>query len=252
MEGRRVCVSGGGTGLGLAIAEAFHARGALVHIGDAAAEAVAQVLGKHSGMHGSVADVGEPDEVDEFIDEAVAWMGGVDVLVNCEASPGPRVAVEEVALEDWAATLKTGLSGAFHCIRRVVPLMKQQVSGCILNLASSAGRSGRPLAAPLVASAAGLLGLTYGLARELGPYNIRCNAIVPGLVRRRGVRGGVPFPEAARADVEGGVERLDFVSLRTTVDPVDVAETAVFLASDAARYITGQTLGVCGNMEWES
>jgi len=251
MEGRRICVSGGGTGLGLAIAEAFHARGALVHISDAAAEAVAQVLGRHSGMHGSVADVGEPGEVDEFIDEAVAWMGGVDVLVNCEAPPGPRSAVEEVTLADWTATLRVGLSGAFHCIRRVVPFMKQQVSGCILNLASSAGRSGRPLHAPLVASAAGLLGLTYGLARELGPYNIRCNAIVPGLVRRRGLRGGVSFPESGMGDLEAGVERLDFVSLRTTIDAADVAETAVFLASDAARHITGQTLGVCGNVEWE-
>jgi NAD(P)-dependent dehydrogenase (short-subunit alcohol dehydrogenase family) len=242
-------VSGGGSGLGLAIAAAFHQQGALVHVADGSAEAVAQALVDHSGMHGSVADVADPADVEQFVGEAVEWMGGVDVLVNCEMSNGPRAAVEDVSPEDWTATLEAGLSGAFYCIRRVVPQMKQQVSGCILNLASSAGRTGRPLCAPLVATAAGILGLTRSLARELGPYNIRCNAIVPGLIRRRGARAGVTFPEAPPGDLDE--ERLDFVSMRTVVDAGEVAETVIFLASDAARHITGQTLGVCGNVEWE-
>lgn len=252
MDGRRVCVSAGGSGLGLAIAAAFHQRGALVHICDVSAESVAQTLLHHSGMHGTVADVADPEEVDGFVGEAVEWMGGVDVLVNCEAAGAPRSPIEDIAPEEWTAALQSGLSGAFYCIRRVVPMMKQQVSGCILNLVSSAARSARPLCAPLVASTAGILGLTRSLARELGPYNIRCNAIVPGLVRQRGVRGGVSFPHAPGDELDPTTERLDFVSMRSVVEPVEVAETALFLASDAGRHITGQTLGVCGNLEWEA
>ncbi len=250
----RVCVTGGAGGLGLAIANRFRADEAWVHIADLSAEGVARALAENPGIHATVADMSEPREVAAFVAEACDWMGGVDVLVNCAQIVGERRPVEDTPWEEWSRLLAINTGGAFAAIQQVVPLMKAQRRGCIINLLSTAVRTGMPRRAAYVASQSALLGLTQTLARELGPDNIRCNAVVPGMIKDEAsadllrLRSG----DGRISEDEAESELLRHVSLRSWTDPEQVARTVAFLASEQAGQITGQTLSVCGNVEWES
>lgn len=250
---QRACVTAGASGLGVAIARAFHRAGARVHIGDASPKALAEVLGEHPGMHGSVVDVGEPAEVEALFAEALDWMGGLDVLVNCAAIGGPRAALQDIEYEDWDRTVRVNLSGMFYCLRQAARVMREQRSGSIINLTSSSARTGLPMRSAFVASMSGVLGLTYNAARELGPHNIRCNAVLPGVLDNEAGRRLVKrlARERRQSIEEAEAEFLGHVSMRSWIDAAEVADTVLFLASDSARHITGQSIGVCGNVEWE-
>lgn len=250
---RRVCVTSGGGGLGLAIARAFYAAGARVHIGEAEPQVLAEVLGDHPGMHGTVVDVSEAREVESLFSEAREWLGGLDVLVNGAANTGARAPLAELEYEDWDRTIRVNLNGMFYCLKQAARIMSAQKSGCIVNVASTAARTGLPKRSAFVAVMAGVLGLTRNAARELGPDNVRCNAILPGfveneqgrqLVKTRARERRQPFDEA-EADF------LRYVSMRTWIEESEIADTVMFLASDAARHISGQSISVCGNVEWE-
>lgn len=250
---KRVVVSAGGAGIGLAIAKCFQAVGDQVFICDISAEAIADVNRANNSIHGVVADVSKPDEVEHFFRSAVEAMGGVDVLVNNAGIAGPQSPVEHIDYHDWDITIRVNLSGMFYCIKQVVPIMKAQHSGCIINISTGSTRTSLPERLPYVASKEGVNGITGALARELGPFNIRCNSILPGAVK--GPRGdrvitavakrkGIPVEEARE-------KSLRYISMRTEVAPSEIGDMACFLASDAARHVTGQFIGVCGNVEWE-
>lgn len=250
---QRVCVTAGAGGLGWAIACRFHQAGAQVHICDISAEAVARALASQPGIHATVADVARAEQVAEFVEEAISWMGGIDVLVNCAGDVGPRSPIEEVDEATWRRILDVNLTGIFHCVRSAVPTMKAQRSGSIVNLGSTAARTGLPWRTPFVAAKSAVLGLTENLARELGPDQIRCNAILPGVIDNP--RGRKIVERRAREQrqsyEEAEAELLEYVSMRSWITPDEVADTTFFLASPAARHITGQTIGVCGNLEWD-
>ena len=250
---QRVIVTAGGSGIGRAIAERFLAAGALVHICDIAPDTLDAARAAHDGLRGTVADIGVPGEVEKLVTEAAGWMGGVDVLVNNAGIGGPRAALEDISYDDWDRTITVNLSGMFYCIKNVAPLMKAQKSGCIVNISTASAKVALPLRSPYVASKVGVLGLTHTVAREYGPFGIRCNAISPGLIdneRGRNILAnqakerGVPFEEAEQ-------DFLEFISLRAWIDPAEVGDLAVFLASHAGRHITGQNIGMDGNVEWE-
>ena len=252
-EAPRVIVTAGGSGIGRATAECFLASGARVHICDIEPDMLEAALKANPKLTGTVADVGKPTDVEHMIKEAYERLGGCDVLVNNAGIGGPKAAVEDVSYEDWGRTIQVNLNGMFYCIKQVVPGMKAQQSGCIVNISTGSARVGLPLRSPYVASKVGVLGLTYTLARELGPHNIRVNAILPGaidnprgrgLVKRFGEERGMTFEQAE-------AQFLGYISMRTWIDPSEIGETAVFLASRAGRHISGQNLGVCGNLEWE-
>jgi NAD(P)-dependent dehydrogenase (short-subunit alcohol dehydrogenase family) len=249
----RVLVTAGGSGIGRAIAERFLAAGARVHICDVAPDMLAAALDANPGLRGSLADVARPAEVEALVADAAGWMGGIDVLVNNAGIGGPRAALEDIAYEDWDRTIAVNLSGMFYCIRNVAPLMKAQRSGCIVNIATASAKVALPLRAPYVASKVGVLGLTHTVAREYGPFGIRCNAILPGLIdNERGRR--IVAGQAAERGIpveQREAEFLEFVSLRCWIDPAEVGDLAVFLASPAGRHITGQQIGMDGNVEWE-
>lgn len=250
---QRVIVTAGGSGIGRAIAERFLTTGAQVHICDIAPEPLAETLDTLDGLRGSVADVSVATDVERLVADAASWMGGVDVLVNNAGIGGPRAALEDISYEDWDRTVSVNLNGMFYCIKNVAPLMKAQNSGCIVNISTASAKVALPMRSPYVASKAGVLGLTHTVAREYGPFGIRCNAILPGLIdneRGRNILAnqakdkGVSFEDAEQ-------DFLQFVSLRTWIDPTEVGDLAVFLASPAGRHISGQNIGMDGNLEWE-
>lgn len=252
--GLRVLVTGGASGIGWAIAIALQEQGARVHLCDASQELLARVLGQQRpqpAMSGSVADVSDVQHVERVFDDVRQCLAGLDVLVNNAGIAGPTAAVEDINPDDWARTLAVNITGQFLCARRAVPLLKAAGGGSIINLSSAAGRLGYPLRTPYAASKWAVIGFTSSLAMELGPHNIRVNALLPGLVHGERIRGVI----AARAEAQGVAydemeqQYLDQVSLRRMVAPGDVAAMALFLCSEAGRNISGQSLGVCGNVE---
>ena len=251
---QRVLVTAGATGIGLAIARAFLATGARVHVCDIDSEAIEAAIGQEEGLTGSVADVGSPDQIRQLGKLVRADLGGVDTIVNNAGIGGPRAPVEAVTDADWDAVLRVNVSAMFYIVREFVPDLKAQRSGCILNVSTTSVRTALPDRTPYVVSKAAVEGLTKNLARELGPFNIRCNTLVPGsienergrvLMRAKAERENISYEEAL-------AQRLNFISMRSRIDPAEVGDAAVFLASDRARHITGQQLSVCGNVEWEA
>ena len=250
---QRVLVTAGGSGIGHAIAERFLAAGAQVHICDVAQPMLDAATAANPGLRGSIADVGKPADVEALVAEAAGWMGGIDVLVNNAGIGGPRGAIDEISYEDWDRTISVNLNGMFYCIKNVAPFMKAQQAGCIVNISTASAKVALPMRSPYVASKVGVLGLTHTVAREYGPFGIRCNAILPGLIDNERGRRIVATQAAERGITpeQREAEFLEFISLRCWIDPAEVGDLAVFLASPAGRHITGQQIGMDGNVEWE-
>ena len=248
-----VMVTGAGRSIGRAVAERFHGAGARVHICCLTRESLEAVLGANPGMSGSIADVGSAQAVARWFDEGLAALGSLDVLVNNAGISGPRAPVEEIEDDDWYRVIDVNLHGMFHCIKRAVPGMKARGDGAIINISTASTRVGMPLRTAYITSKCAVDGMTRNLARELGPFGIRCNAILPGIIDNpRGRRLFERLASEREQTVEEAKERyLGFVSTRTLIACEEVADAAFFLASDAARNITGQLIGVCGNLEWE-
>lgn len=249
LTGRLALVTGAASGIGHAIARAMAAAGATVWVADASAEAVA-AAGEDGVLTARVCDVGDPRSVAALF----ADVGFPDILVNNAGIGGPSAPLEEMSVEDWNRTISVNLNGMFYCLRHVVPAMKAKRAGVIVNISTASTRTGLPNRLPYVASKAGVEGLTRNVARELGPFGIRCNAILPGLVdnaRGRRLVDNLAAREGLAA--EAAYEKFtSFVSMRTMIAMEEIADMAVFLASDAAKHVSGQLIGVDGNMEWES
>lgn len=250
MAGRRVVVTAGGSGIGKVIAAYFHDAGAHVAVCDIDPAYVTPVpVG--SRLQCWQADVGNADEANRFMSEAIDNLGGIDVLVNNAGVSGPTKPVEEITVEEWRHTMDVNVNGQFFCTRVAVPHMKAQRSGVILNLSSTAGRMGMPLRSVYSVSKYAVRGFTDVLAVELGEYNIRVNSILPGVVNGARVQR-VLAEQAAAAGLtleQYWPRVLHNVSMHTAVDAEDVAAMALFLASHHARFISGQSIGVCGNFE---
>lgn len=249
----KVVVTAGASGIGLAIAQKFLCNGAQVFICDVAPKSLETALSENIGLMGAVADVGNPQSVETFFSQAITTMGGIDVLVNNAGIGGPRAKIEDIDYADWDDCIRINLSGMFYCAKQVIPAMKAQGSGCMINISTSSAKTGLPHRLPYVTSKVGVLGLSYNLARELGPFNIRCNTILPGLMDNPRGRGLVTNYAKENELSMAAAERefLKFISLKSWIKPSEIADTAYYLASDAARHITGQEIAVDGNCEWE-
>ena len=186
---QRVVVTAGASGIGLAIAQKFLSEGADVFICDIAAPALEAALAENPKLQGMLANVGDPSSVEAFFNKALATLGGIDVLVNNAGIGGPRANVEDIDYQDWDDCIRINLSGMFYCVIQVIPAMKAQGAGCIINISTSSVKTGLPNRLPYVASKVGVLGLSHNLARELGASNIRVNTILPGLMDNPRGRG---------------------------------------------------------------
>jgi NAD(P)-dependent dehydrogenase (short-subunit alcohol dehydrogenase family) len=251
LGGRRARITGAAAGIGAAMAAAFESAGARVHICDIDVAALESFQARHPAITASVADVSDDEAVGTLFDDTVRALGGLDIMVNNAGIGGPTSRVEDIAVSDWKRTLAIDLDSVFYCTRRAVPLLKQAGGGSIITLSSAAGRLGYPLRTPYSASKFAIVGLTETWAMELGPSNIRVNCIQPGFVEGERIDRIIAAKAQARGVTieEQKKEFVSHVSLRTMVTADDIANMAVFLASDAGRHISGQALAVCGNIE---
>jgi NAD(P)-dependent dehydrogenase (short-subunit alcohol dehydrogenase family) len=249
----KVIVTGAADSVGRVIASKYVADEHQVFICDVNKDALDSTLEELPSINGQVANVGNVDEAADLIQSAVKVMGGVTVLINVVGISGPTAGVEEISDEEWDQTLQVNVSGMFYLTKRVVPLMKKEKHGAIVNFSSASTRVALPMRTPYVTSKAAVEGFTRTLARELGPFNIRCNAILPGMINNQRMQNIMErLAKRAEKTVEEVEESLlKYVSMRTKIEPEEIADTVLFLTSPAARHITGQLIGVDGNLEWE-
>jgi len=245
---QRVLITGGGSGIGKAMAETFAARGARVLVTDMDPQALDACPCGWIRMQGDASDPAHMREVFERI--ADEW-GGIDVVCANAGIAGPTALVEDVEPEDFRRCVAVNLEGAFLAAKNAAPMMKAQKSGVILITSSNAGLYGFPNRAPYASAKWAEIGLMKTLAMELGPFGIRANAIAPGCVEgpridgviEREARAKGTTPAVIRAGYEAGV------SMRSFVTAQDIANMAVFLASEGARLVSGQVIAVDGHTE---
>ncbi|MGA7780927.1 MAG: SDR family oxidoreductase [Paraburkholderia sp.] len=251
--GLRVFVSGAAAGIGAAIAEAFLQVEANVYICDVDQSAIERAQKRNPKLHAGIADVGNRAQVDHVIDDAQARLGGLDVLVNNAGIAGPTGEIEQIEPDDWDRTISTNLNGQYYFLRKAVPVLKKTSdSPSIIAMSSVAGRLGYAFRTPYSSTKWAIVGLMKSLAIELGPSNIRVNAILPGVVEGERMDRVI----AARAESTGVTfeamkeEYLKKISLRRMVTVDDIAAMALFLCSPAGQNISGQAISVDGNVEY--
>lgn len=238
LSGKRAIVTGAGRGIGQAIARAFLAEGASVLINDVdrstlqeSAELLNSDQGRLSAAHG---DVSNPEDVRRIVLQAQSDFGGVDVLVNNAGIGGVGKTLLDLSMSEWDQMLRVDLTSVFICCQTVVPLMLDQGRGSIINLSSVTGVEGTAGSVPYSAAKAGVIGLTKSLAKELAGQRINVNAIAPGLI------------DTVMSRARGQEKSSAAVLWPRIGQPEDIANLAVYLASDESEFVTGQVIGING------
>jgi 3-oxoacyl-[acyl-carrier protein] reductase len=234
LTGKVCLITGADEGIGFGTAQGFLKRGAKVAVGLLHAAANSSVVAPAFGVQ---MDVTKPEEVTAAVEQVIAQFGRIDVLIN-NAGIYPRCAADEMTFEDYGRVREVNLDGTWRCCLAVIPHLKRQGGGSIINTGSITLRMGMPRLAHYQSTKGGILGLTRGLARDLGQFGIRVNCLHLGAVM-------TPGELALNQDADAGLELIESkqcLSGRQT--PETVEPTFAFLASDESRDITGQSLTV--------
>ena len=255
LKGKHVIVTGGGTNIGRAIVHAFGREGSKISIGELVPSqgeiVAAEVTAMDSGAVVNVipTDVTNPEKVASMMAAAIAKFGPVDVLVNNVGWTIDRLFMEKPR-QEWEREVQVNLWGAINCIHAVLPGMIERESGAIVCISSDAGRMGEYREAVYSACKAGVIALSKSVARETGRYGLRLNVVCPGLV--------VPPDEESISEASMWTQMRDIFTedvrervernylFRRMAKASEIANAVVFLSSDAASFITGQTLSVSG------
>ncbi|MBD3383268.1 MAG: 3-oxoacyl-[acyl-carrier-protein] reductase [candidate division Zixibacteria bacterium] len=241
LDKKTAVVTGAGRGIGFEIAKRFIKQGAHLVLSDISEELLSKAksaLQKHGEVISVVCDVSDPEQISELMNKTKEHFGSVDVLVN-NAGVTRDTLLMRMKEEDWDFVLKVNLKGAFLATQSAARIMLKQRSGRIINISSVVGLMGNAGQANYSASKAGLIGLTKSSAKELASRGVTVNAIAPGYIETEMTES---LPEAARQAF------LDNIPLKRPGTPEDIADTALFLASDLASYITGQVIQVDGGL----
>jgi NAD(P)-dependent dehydrogenase (short-subunit alcohol dehydrogenase family) len=243
---QRVLITAGASGIGREFARAFAAQGAKVYVCDIDEVGLASLAKEIPGLTAKRRDMGSRAEIEAMVPEAVAALGGLDVLINNAGIAGPTLPVEKMPPAEWDRVVAVNITAMFDVTRLAIPFLKAAKGGSIINMSSVAGRYGFPNRSPYAATKWAVIGFTKTLAMELGPDRIRANAIAPGAVEgeriRRVFEGRASL--SGRSVDEERVRALGEQSIPDTIDPKDIAALAVFLASDAGKSISGQVLPI--------
>ena len=238
LAGRVVLVTGSSRGIGAEVAVKAAAEGALVAVhynrsADGAQRTLERVRSAGAQAESFAADIADGQQAEQLLERVIAHFGRVDALVN-NAGLMPTTPFLEIQPAEWDEVIRTDLTAAFHTCRAVLPSMLERGSGAIVNIASRLGQIGATDVAHYCAAKAGLIGLTRALAREFGPRGIRVNAVAPG-VTQTGMTTDL-------VESEEGRRRLGEMPLGRFGRPDEVADTVIFLLSDASSLFLGQTL----------
>jgi 3-oxoacyl-[acyl-carrier protein] reductase len=241
LDGRAAIVTGATRGIGRAIAATFLGAGATVAVGGRSRESVESACAELSGggqVVPLVADLTDSSQVERGFTDAIERLGGLHVLVNNAGLARDNLLLR-MRPEEWDDVLAVNLTGAFHATRAVLRTMLRQRAGCIVNLSSLGALRGNPGQSNYTAAKAGLIGFSKAIARELGPRNIRVNVIAPGFIATEMTQD---LAEGARS------EYVKAIPLGRFGTSQEVADMALFLASDLAAYVTGQVFHVDGGL----
>lgn len=241
-------ITGAGQGIGRAYARAFAAHGAHPVLLDLHAPELEEVLAEvkpHAPRAAiAVCDISDAVAVERAVAQVISAFGRIDILINNGAIFSKIIMrpFTEIPLDEWCRVLEVNVTGTFLCCRAVAKTMQQQKSGTIVNIASAAVNMGRENYLHYVTSKSAIIGLTRAMARELGRFNIRVNAISPGATDTEVTRETVT-PEQKAA-------QISMRSLRREQTVDDLTGVALYLCSDASRFVTGQTLTVDGGLTY--
>ena len=242
LQGRTAIVTGGATGIGLAVAERFVAEGADVVIAGRTADALHREAAR-VGARAVICDVTSLGAVEALFATAAADGRRVDILVNNAGMSGPVGDLAGVDLDEWRACIELNLFGAMHCMRVAARVMSAHGSGSIINMSSRMGLHGYPMRTAYCATKFAIIGMTEALAREVGPHGVRVNALCPGAISGELMDRVVARRAAAEnREPEEIIKQnyTDVAALRRWVDPTEVADAALFYASDLSSAITGE------------
>ena len=243
---QRVLITAGATGIGREFVRAFAANGARVFVSDIDSNALDALASEVKGVVTGICDNSRRSDIEAMVPAAAQALGGLDVLINNAGIAGPTAPVEQLDPDEWDKVINVNLTGTFDVTRLAIPYLKKSSAPSIIIMSSAAGRFGFTNRSSYAASKWGLIGLTKTLSRELGEFNIRVNAILPGPVAGDRIERVI----ADRAELAGrSIEEeralaVSLLSLQRLVDPKDIAALAVFLASDAGKSISGQMLPI--------
>jgi len=250
LEGKVALITGASKGIGRVMSRLFAKEGAAVVCAARSRDLVeetAALINREGGRAVAVTgDAATEGDVQKMVAAGVKAFGKLDVLVNNAGDGGPTKRVQEYTTDDWFYTINSCLTSSYMCTRFAVPEMIRAGGGVIVNVSSTAGRRGLPFRIGYCSAKAGQVGMTYGLALELSPHNIRVNAIAPGAVEGDRIDRVI----AGQAEVRGvAVEdmRRSFVErspLKRMTTAEDIATLAVYLCSDAAKNLSGQCISV--------
>jgi 3-oxoacyl-[acyl-carrier protein] reductase len=243
LEGKTALITGASRGIGKAIAHKFALEGADIAITNIADDddfqaAIKELSGHGTNVKGYVSNAASFDDSQRVANEVVKDFGRIDILVN-NAGITRDTLLMRMTEDQWDTVIAVNLKSVFNLTKAVLNIMLKQKSGSIVNMSSVVGVSGNAGQSNYSASKAGILGFTKSVAKEVGSRNIRCNAIAPGFIITE-------MTEKLPEDVK--TEWANKIPLRRGGTPEDVANTALYLASDLSSYVSGQTIHVCGGM----
>jgi NAD(P)-dependent dehydrogenase (short-subunit alcohol dehydrogenase family) len=249
MAGKTAIVTGGAAGIGRAIAAGLSAAGCAVGLIDVDREALsdaAQSLDAATRATFAIADVGDEAAVRAAVDKLAGELGGLDILVNC-AGILRLGTLEALSARDWRETFSVNVDGVFHASRAAIPHLRARGAARIVNISSWLGKTGRAHFGAYCASKAAIISLTETMALELAADRITVNAICPGIITHTGMRDRAEA-DARALGLPSAASRMAGIPLGRLGEPEDVAGIAVFLASEAAAYMTGHTINVTGGL----